>query len=573
MSIQTSGKYSDIARKRLDYAKHHRMASSLREARNKVLQKTGIASSEHDYELLQLFVRNELSSAFTIPIFAIIIALACSFWAPLNHTLLWLSCVFISKGILLRLCRLFSEIPKELADTPKWRAKIMAAEFLYAVSWASIVFFDTSNTTYPAHFFIFACILSVIAMRIMFASSVLQIVYIGTIPMTVALTIRFLMTDDMFYWSMALMAICIHFYFCILAENLHKNALNLLAYRAEKDFLIAEIEEAKIFSDEARRRAEEANYAKSCFLATMSHELRTPLNAILGFSEVMRDEIFGRHQNSKYKDYAKDIYESGQHLLNLINEILDLSRIEAGHYELHEELLKLSDVVEDSVHLTKLRAESKNINLIEEYHDDAVKLWSDERAIRQICLNLLSNAIKFTPSGGSITLNISLNGEGELVLSVKDTGPGIPEEEIPIILTNFGQGSLAHTVAEGGSGLGLPIVQGLIEIQDGRFRLESELRKGTEAIVTFPAKRVTQTLPRMPVPGEANYSSKHQEIPSAHLQKQDSLHAKLNTAEKKQSIVIKSKLDELKRKNQESEKTPTVEDIRQLAYLKDGDNP
>ncbi len=149
-------------------------------------------------------------------------------------------------------------------------------------------------------------------------------------------------------------------------------------------------------SEEARRRAEEANLAKSRFLASMSHELRTPLNAILGFSEVMGNEVLGPMNNATYRDYANDIHESGQHLLDLINEILDLSRIEAGRYQLHEEPLTLINVVEECCHLMTLRARGKGITIVEEFEQGLPLLFGDERAIRQIALNLLSNAVKFT---------------------------------------------------------------------------------------------------------------------------------------------------------------------------------
>jgi len=276
----------------------------------------------------------------------------------------------------------------------------------------------------------------------------------------------------------------------------------MLEFRAEKDALIAELEQSKSISDEARARAEEANLAKSRFLATMSHELRTPLNAILGFSEIMRAEILGPHANPTYKEYAADIHQSGQHLLNLINEILDISRIEAGRYELHEAPIDLAELVEDCHRLMRLRAESKGLKIVEAFEENLPQLWADERAIRQICLNLLSNAIKFTPSGGTIALKVGRTGTGGQFLSVKDTGPGIPENEIPRVLKSFSQGSLAHQTAEGGTGLGLPITKGLTELHDGAFELKSKLRYGTEVIITFPRKRVMEALPRVPEPAE-----------------------------------------------------------------------
>jgi len=294
----------------------------------------------------------------------------------------------------------------------------------------------------------------------------------------------------------------VHIYFIWLTSGFNSTVVDMLEFRAEKDALIAELEQSKSISDEARARAEEANLAKSRFLATMSHELRTPLNAILGFSEIMRAEILGPHANPTYKEYAGDIHQSGQHLLNLINEILDISRIEAGRYELHEAPIDLAELVEDCHRLMRLRAESKGLKIVEAFEENLPQLWADERAIRQICLNLLSNAIKFTPSGGTIALKVGRTGTGGQFLSVKDTGPGIPENEIPRVLKSFGQGSLAHQTAEGGTGLGLPITKGLTELHDGAFELKSKLRYGTEVIITFPRKRVMEALPRVPEPAE-----------------------------------------------------------------------
>jgi two-component system cell cycle sensor histidine kinase PleC len=157
-------------------------------------------------------------------------------------------------------------------------------------------------------------------------------------------------------------------------------------------------------------------------------------------------------------------------------------------------------VAEDCQRLTRLRSETKGLRIVEEFDPDLPQLFADERALRQICLNLLSNAIKFTPAGGTITLTIGETRDGGQFLSVKDTGPGIPENEIPRVLKSFGQGSLAHQTAEGGTGLGLPITKGLAELHDGTFELKSRLRQGTEVMVTSPRKRVIEPLPRIVEP-------------------------------------------------------------------------
>ena len=477
-------------------------ATSLRVAqpREKPTSRSG-ARPEFNYELLAIFVRSELTASLAIPLLAVVVAVGLLPWSPVEALLLWLATVFISKGILILLCRRFQAMNRKQVDCGLWRRYLSAAEFFYGTTWASVVFVDvTPGDQRSAFFFLFAAIMVVVAMRTMFASTVLRILYAGTIPMTTALVLRFALAEQPFYWAMAAVAVGIHVYLVFLASGMQSTVRAMLEYRAEKDALVGELEQAKAVSDEARRRAEAANLAKSKFLANMSHELRTPLNAIIGFSEMMSTEILGPIENPKYKSYSKDIHDSGEHLLNLINQILDLSRIEAGRYELSEEPVMLATVMDDCRRLLSLRAESKGLKVVEDFADTMPRLWAEQRAIRQICLNLLSNAIKFTPSGGTITLRVATTRRGEQFLSVKDTGPGIPEAEIPRVMSPFGQGSLAAASTEGGSGLGLPIVKGLVDLHGGKFDLRSRVRSGTEVKITFPLNRVMQPTPRlMPV--------------------------------------------------------------------------
>ncbi len=497
MSVSPS--YSKISERKEASASRRQMARKLREARDKISENQ--TKQEFEYDLLQMFVRNELKTI--APGFALIIfsALACLIWAPYLQVTLWISALVITKLLTSVLCYKFSTLTREKADINSWKSKLAAAEFCYGTTWAYISFLNIDSSNFLAHFFIVGCVITSVSIRMMAAAPVKSIAYAGTVPITAGLVIYSTTTTETVYWAIAVIAVILHAIFAGLVKNLHSNIIAMLTYRAEKDYLIAEIEEAKAFSDEARRQAEEANIAKSRFLATMSHELRTPLNAILGFSEVMKDELFGEHQNATYKEYSRDIHDSGQHLLNLINEILDLSRIEAGRYDLHEESFRLSDLAVDCCRLLRIKADKKNVQIIENYNDQKTKVWADERAIRQIILNLLSNAVKFTPAGGMIIITISLSENHGLTLHVKDNGPGIPKDEIPTILSNFGQGSLAHETAEGGSGLGLPIVKALVEMHEGQFELQSELRKGTDVFVYLPSSRVTQILPQLPVNG------------------------------------------------------------------------
>lgn len=481
-----------------------RAALPIHEIRERLNQRSDI-KPEFQYELVSMFVRNELGAIATIQLLAVIFSLASMFWAPVGEAIAWLLLVIFSKVALLELCRRFLAMPRGEVNIGVWTRRLVMAELVAGFVWAGFALVGRGATDASSHVFIFASLIVVLAIRMTFASTVMPILYAGTIPMTVAVVARLLLLDHPFYWAMASMAVGVHVYFVFLAKGLNQTTLSMLEFRAEKDALIGELEKEKAISDEARRRAEGANVAKSRFLATMSHELRTPLNAILGFSEVMKSEILGPLQNGTYKEYAGNIHDSGRHLLHLINEILDLSRIEAGRYELNEEPAQLTDIGEDCHRLLKLRAESKGLQLVLEFEDGLPQIWVDERAIRQICLNLLSNALKFTPKGGTITFKIAASEKGGQLISIKDTGPGIPKEEIPKVLQAFGQGSLAHQTAEGGTGLGLPIVQNLVELHGGDFELLSELRRGTEVRVELPRQRVLQAMPPLQPLGQERH--------------------------------------------------------------------
>jgi two-component system cell cycle sensor histidine kinase PleC len=373
----------------------------------------------------------------------------------------------------------------------------MRAELVNGLVWGFIASFGVTSGDHRAHLFVFVALALVNSLRMMLANAAIINVYAGTLPITLALVARFAWLNDQFYWAMACLAVGAYVFSLYIMNHLNGSTLALLELRAEKDALIADLEQATAYSEEGRRSAEAANQAKSRFLATMSHELRTPLNAIIGFSEMMKDEMLGAHQVAAYKTYAEDIHRSGQHLLNLINEILDISRIEAGKYELNEEAVAIADIAEDCCHMVKMRADGKGLRLVQEYQPGLERLWADERAVRQICLNLLSNAVKFTPSGGRIVIAAGRNADGGQFLRVTDNGPGIPQEELTRVLSPFGQGSLAHVNAEGGTGLGLPIVRGLVKLHGGSFDLKSKMREGTQVTVTFPKNRVMQVMPQI----------------------------------------------------------------------------
>jgi two-component system, cell cycle sensor histidine kinase PleC len=483
----------------VDVARRRRATMEVRAAREKLTSSTGLERS-FDYDLLRTFAQQHSGATFAMLILATAVGLAATLWVPPAPIAMWVVIVVASTVLMSALSRRFQALKPDDVNLRSWRRSFVLAGILEGSSWGLLVFVLLNADVASVSVFVLFVLLMAAAVTTTLSATLPTAVYGALVPLALAMVGLLFPGRSIDSITIALMGCSALLYFVFLAKRLHASAVSNLEFRAQKDALFIELEVAKANSDQARSKAEEANLAKSRFLATMSHELRTPLNAILGFSEVMKNEMFGSHTSPAYKEYADDIHGSGQHLLNLINEILDLSRIEAGKYELHEEAINISYIVEECSHMLKLRAKAKGQTIKDMVDAKLPRLWADERAVRQIVLNILSNAIKFTPPGGEITVKAGWTASGGQYVSVKDTGPGIPEEEIPTVLSSFGRGTLAIKTAEQGSGLGLPIVKGLVDLHSGGFQLKSQLRVGTEVIVTFPSNRVMDALAAMPEP-------------------------------------------------------------------------
>jgi len=239
----------------------------------------------------------------------------------------------------------------------------------------------------------------------------------------------------------------------------------------------------------AKEQAELANRAKSEFLANMSHELRTPLNAIIGFSEIMKDELSGPMNNPYYTEYVRDIFASANHLLEVINDILDVSKVEAGKIELQESSFDIDSAIQSAIRLVIERAREADVTVDYTPRPELPRLYADARRVKQMLLNLLSNAVKFTPARGRVSVDTRLADNG-LSISVTDTGIGIAEEKIAMVFTPFAQvdGSLKRKYE--GTGLGLSLTKGLVELHGGTIAMESAPGRGTTVTLWFPSERV-----------------------------------------------------------------------------------
>jgi len=447
---------------------------------------------EHD--LMRLFVRNQLRVALALPFLAVFLAIAIATmaWSSMAYVAFWLTGILLCQVLQLAICRLYEHTANATSRLGDWIGMLAASEFFFATCWIVPLFLFWQEGNDLQHIFLISVLMAVAAVRILIAANFMPIVLAGSGLITLGIVLRCLMEGETLYVVMGAIVLIVEIFFIQLSRRLQNNARDMLIFKSQREKLIHELQTERDRADRARRRAENASKAKSRFLATMSHELRTPLNAIMGFSEIISSEMLGPLPVPQYKDYAADIHQSGRYLLSLINDILDLSRIEAGRKELREETVNLVHEAREAMLLIGPRAEEKNLKLEREFPADLPPIVADSRAIRQIWLNLLSNAVKFTPENGRIILHICRSPAGAMVMEVRDTGEGIPENELKTILQSFSRGASAVAKAVDGAGLGLPIVNGLARLHDAKLSIGKAPEGGACVSVAFPPKRVLE---------------------------------------------------------------------------------
>ena len=276
-------------------------------------------------------------------------------------------------------------------------------------------------------------------------------------------------------------------YLLLMGRASQKRIDALIAARLGNEDMAAQLTRARDEALKKRYEAETANASKTAFLANMSHELRTPLNAILGFSDIIAGQAIGRGDIDRYSEYARDIHNSGTHLLSLINDLLDVAKIEAGRMEIDPRPIDARSVIEGAERLVAARAAERKQQVQLDVPRGLPLLMADERALKQMLLNLLSNAVKFTPVGGHIRVSCRAPQDGRVEICVADNGPGIAPEKLAHVFEPFSQIDNRYDREAGGTGLGLALVRGLAQLHGGRVWIESDEGRGTRAFIRLPA--------------------------------------------------------------------------------------
>jgi two-component system cell cycle sensor histidine kinase PleC len=447
-----------------------------------------------EFDLLTLFVRNQIRVSLAMPILSIFMMAAIYSWTTWVAAASWFGSYLTAQAIQYYLCNLYEQTRKDKLKSTEWVGMLCASETLIAVCWVIPLFAYWETGNQSQHIYLVSITLAAIAARVLTAGNYMPIILAGTGIIALATMTRCLLESGLVYNMLASIVVLAEIFFVQLARRLQGTAQEMLVFKAEREALIGQLDGALCEAEIARSKAEEANLAKSRFLATMSHELRTPLNAILGFSEILSKEMMGPHAVPVYKSYSDDIHYSGDYLLKLINDILDLSRIEANRSDLDIEPVDPCVVARESAELLSIQTSHKAQTVQFDFPDEPVRLLADNRALRQMWLNLLSNAVKFAPEASNICVSIRQKSNGSVILSVADNGPGLHADELDFMRTAFVRGTYAREKAIDGAGLGLSIVNGLAKLHEAELAMKSNQPTGLIVSIEFPSHKVLGTV-------------------------------------------------------------------------------
>jgi two-component system cell cycle sensor histidine kinase PleC len=445
--------------------------------------------SRLELALLRGVLENLKPNRLLMPIFAAAVCLMFSPWVKAGTLCLWYALVLGSLLPQLLVSRILPAGNQSPAETGRWLKLASAANLLYVVCWTSLGWLLWVPGNDFNHLLIQLVLATTLTAHAALVGPSRPVAIIAFCWYGVVMTLVPLQAHAPVYNYLAGVAPFYVAYVAVMARQHHVRARAALMLTEERNALLAELVCAKLESDRGREKAEAASLAKSQFLANMSHELRTPLNAIIGFSELISTRIFAAEPERNY-EYAKMIHGSGMHLLTLINDILDLAKIEAGRWKLEEHELDLARTTSEVMQLVAAKAQGGGVSLENAVPAELPFLFADARAVRQMLINLLSNAVKFTPEGGKVRIFAEMDGFGDLEFGVSDTGIGIAPEDMGRIFDSFGQGKHDVTIADKGTGLGLAIVKGLAEAHGGSVALDSDVGRGTIVTITFPGARL-----------------------------------------------------------------------------------
>jgi len=440
------------------------------------------------------------------PVWALVAALVCSEFFPhlgavplvsgVGLVAIMCCTVLFIRGALVLFAR-ERRTGMDVEADAKWLRWLLALNVLLSSTWGLAPWMLWSSENPLNHVFIELICLTAVARFLVNRANHVSFFLASFLPMAVMLFLRCIAggtTVDLILAAVVVLyAVQVILDSRQLSERWDQEALT----RFSHEDLSRELEEAR---DEAllkRAEAEAANASKTAFLANISHELRTPLNAILGFSELIARECLGPVGSPRYKEYASDIHNSGTHLLSLINDLLDVAKIEAGRMEVEPQMVETERALESALKFVVSRARDRGQTLTIAVDESAAVLYADERALKQIVINLVSNAVKFTQDGGRIEVSAKRNAQADFELVVADNGPGISREKIDRVFKPFSQVDNRYDRQSGGTGLGLALVRGLCELHGGRAWIESEPGRGTRAIVVLPGN-VEQPKQRKP---------------------------------------------------------------------------